>query len=715
MSSTTSATTTPSPTVAAVAATAAAHEVSIENETALRAAAATTVGPQTQKHKQKPKAGRICRYFGSAGYCRNGNDCPFVHDQTMLPGSKLGKDEAIQSAGINSEASTQQPVLDENVMVQDRRQAVRRPPAARVVPKPVPKAQVEDPREFQLGQIRRRYSPKETNQSANELWGIEEGTTSLKFNLPPSDPDFPFEISVLECQLSVPPGYPESRPTLKVGNRDIPRGFAVNVERGFDNLAQEKKNASLLELIKALDKNLETFLSVQKAETVTIVPNKDTRHLSTAPLKALNAVTSASTLQDAAEVAQEQPKEEGKPVELIEAFSQTQIAEAAKKREAETRQLEARMGRLPFYQKSSDGIAYTLPITPARPQDLPISPRVVKSTKLFVPLLYPLQSVRIKLEGVDEDHAKIVEKAFEQKAKEQKHLNLMGHVNFLSSKMHILATTVLEPEDTTPLPTPSQLQPDTKSSPASKESAIGGEADPGKSHIHHIPRPPEWVMVNPDDGSGDESADSYTYDSGDESTEGGVEVPPEDKDKSEPSSSGLAPANPERGTALSFPFLELYGIELLEVATLNLSVKCERCKEVIDIKGLKNGVVKNESLPLFLPVLGVLPPIQLQESSPSAAKQPAMSAGNVTNASHSSSPTSSSSASAHPIYLPPQVPAARRRPLDLPQARNSPNVVAVDTTPSPTAGSASAAARRCTPVIGVTMKAKNTCMSGLIA
>ncbi|KAH8816053.1 hypothetical protein F5884DRAFT_206626 [Xylogone sp. PMI_703] len=526
------------------------------------------------------------------GYCRNGNDCPFVHDPTRLPGSKLGKDETIRDTHVDSEASSQ-PVPDENGMVQDRRQAVKRPSSTRVVPKPVPKAQIDDPREFQLGQIRRRYSPKETTQSANELWGIEEGTTLLKFNLPPSDPDFPFEISMLECQLSVPPGYPESRPTLKVGNRDIPRGFAVNVERGFDDLAQEKREASLLELVKALDRNLETFLSAQKAETITIVPNKDTRHLSAAPARALNAVTGASSVQDAVEATEKEAKVETKPEEFVEIFTEAQVAEASKRREAETRQLEARMGRLPFYKKSSDGVAYTLPITPARPQDLPIPLRAVKSIQLFVPLLYPLQNVRIKLEGVDQDQARIVEKAFEQKAKEQRYLTLMNHINFLSSKMHVLATTVLEPEITTNLPASlEQPQEGAEDTAVSKETAAESEADPEKPHIHHIPRPLEWVLVNTDGESSAESDDSYTYDSGDESPDGGVEVPPDDK---EASSTAPAPANPERGTSLSFPFIELYGIELLEIATLNLTVKCERCKEVTEIKGLKDGVVKNES------------------------------------------------------------------------------------------------------------------------
>jgi len=59
---------------------------------------------------------------------------------------------------------------------------------------------------------------------------------------------------------------------------------------------------------------------------------------------------------------------------------------ALRRREAETGQLEARLGRTPLFFKSSDGIAYNLPITPRKHQDLPVPLQVIKSVKLLVPL-----------------------------------------------------------------------------------------------------------------------------------------------------------------------------------------------------------------------------------------------------------------------------------------------------------------------------------------
>ena len=53
--------------------------------------------------------------------------------------------------------------------------------SSRIVRKPVP----EDPREFQIKQLKRRFSPIEKS---------ENGGTNYAFSMAPSDPDFPFEV-----------------------------------------------------------------------------------------------------------------------------------------------------------------------------------------------------------------------------------------------------------------------------------------------------------------------------------------------------------------------------------------------------------------------------------------------------------------------------------------------------------------------------------------
>jgi hypothetical protein len=40
---------------------------------------------------------------------------------------------------------------------------------------------------------------------------------------------------------------------------------------------------------------------------------------------------------------------------------------------------------------------------------------------------------------------------------------------------------------------------------------------------------------------------------------------------------------------LSLPFLELHGIELLELVSLSLTIKCDRCKTTLDVLNIKNS------------------------------------------------------------------------------------------------------------------------------
>ena len=452
---------------------------------------------------------------------------------------------------------------------QNRQQAVPEASPSRTIGKPIPESQTRDPRGYQIEQLKKRFSPKEST--------LDGGTTSLVFRLTPSDPDFPFELAHLECEVQVPAGYPEEPPVLRVRNKNIPRGFGVNVERGWDKMVQEKGGATLLALTHALDRNLESFLSEQKVETVKIVSFKDTRHLEakeTGPRAA--AATPTAT----------PPKQLENPYIPQESFTKEQIAESKGRRAQETRQIESRMGRLPQYRRSPDGIVYTLPIEPRRRLELPASLQATKTLHLIVPLLYPLQPLRIQLNEVDSEEAEPLEELFIQKAAEQKQMTLMSHLNYLAQNMHLLAKQVHEAQTAKPSvePVTPQAQGDAKGKALVGMDVVDGD----KSHIKVIPRPPEWTMIEEEDAQ--DSSDDYSYDSGDESDDGGIAL--------EGLSIGGPAATdptPERGTSISFPSIELYGIELLEVSILAISVKCERCKTVNEVSGLKNNVEKTES------------------------------------------------------------------------------------------------------------------------
>ncbi|KAH6618134.1 hypothetical protein B0J18DRAFT_272301 [Chaetomium sp. MPI-SDFR-AT-0129] len=439
-------------------------------------------------------------------------------------------------------------------------QAVPEASQSRVVPKPVAEQETRDTRGYQIQQLRRRFSPKETE--------VEDGELSLQFNLTPSDPDFPFDLNHLECDLRVPAAYPKKPAQLLVRNKNIPRGFAINIERGWDVLLQEKRGATLLSLIYALDRRLESLLSEQKAETVKLTIFKDTRHLdakgAAEPSEQLtNPVTTTPV---------------SRPYIYEESYSEAQIAEAKARRAQDVRQLETRMSRLPAYQKSSDGIIYTLSLEPRRRASLPTGLQAIQSVQLIIPLLYPLQPLRVIFNDVESEDAEPVEELFAQKAAEQKEMSLTSHLNYLAQNLYSLAKQAQKPLETG---APVTVTPSTAQQEAA-EAEHTSILDEGKGHVLVIPRPPEWTTGDDSDDSQDDS-----YDEDDE--EGGVPI--------ELGAAGLSlpTQTPERGTAMSFPSIELHGVELLQVSVLNLNIKCDRCKTINEITGLKDNLEKAAS------------------------------------------------------------------------------------------------------------------------
>ena len=459
---------------------------------------------------------------------------------------------------------------------QGHQQAVTEPSASKVVPKPVPSSQTEDPRRYQISQLRRRFSPLESIAS--------DGATSLAFKLHPSDPDFAFELTYLECDLRVPEAYPEERPRLLVRNKNIPRGFGINVERGWERLANERRDATLLGLTTALDKNLEAFLSEQKVDTVKLVAFqgvRDTRHLEAESTK----TPTSPAARQASPVQKPSAAAESKRSIPEPSYTKDQIAEAKARRAREVRQLEARMGRMAMFRRSADGVVFTLPLEPRRRSELPAGLQSVITIHLVVPLLYPLQDLRIQLNESASGDAEPVEDLFTLKAAAQKQMNLMSHMNYLAQNLHVLAreaqaaAVTHQPEQApaqTPVPVKGEERPSTSTSEVKH-----------KSHVHYIQRPPEWSVAYGQDDSEEDSFDSEDTD------EGGVDLNMnmgEDGAAATPS----VEDTPERGTMISFPSIELHGIELLQVSILGITVKCERCKTVNEFKGLKPGQEKSD-------------------------------------------------------------------------------------------------------------------------
>jgi uncharacterized CHY-type Zn-finger protein len=414
--------------------------------------------------------------------------------------------------------------------------------------RPVPAQQLADPREYELNQVKRRFSP-----AVRE----EEDATILVFKLVPSDPDFPFELAGLRTTLRVPKAYPGASPSIRIDNPEMERGYQINVERGFDSLVIEFPTKTLLALMNELDKKLESFLTSEKARTIKLVANANKAPKQHQPIP--------EPIQA--------PKEDivAQPIKVV--YSVQQLQDARSKREAELRQLEARLGRQPRFSRSPDGSKFNIPLQIPKSNRLPLSLQSIKDVQLRVPQLYPLETCSIRLrEGSKE--AELVELAFERHAcaKEHSGLTLMAHVNYLSQNMHVMAQRVTVEMDATAPPKTVEV--------AGSEDLVTDKAPPrlldqDRPHLQLIPRPPEW---NSTESDGEESDLSDSDFSESDPEEGGAEVVPQGE---------IATSGPERGVLLTFPMLELYGIELLQVSSLSIITKCNRCKDTMNIMNLQ--------------------------------------------------------------------------------------------------------------------------------
>jgi uncharacterized CHY-type Zn-finger protein len=437
--------------------------------------------------------------------------------------------------------------------------------SSRVVERPVPRAQREDPRGFQIEQLRRRFSPLDNTQ--------QDGENVLKFKLAPSDPDFPFEIAALECVLRVPAGYGKSAtgkgsaPKLRIANSDIPRGFQINVERGFDELVENHPQATLLQHLNSLDRELESLLAAPKAETIKIVANRSVREQT--PLVRQPEQFISGTLDSASKL----------PSIVPPTYSQEEKDQAKAKRDADVRQLEARMSRLPLYFRSSDGLVYTLPIEPRRRAELPPDLRAIKTIRLVVPELYNLVPCRIELPGLSGDHVTAVQQNFEASVKATPDISLFAHVNRLAQNIHLMLATDQPASEKDSAETTKEPQPTTD---PDQWEVIEKPPAGDKSHVVVIPRPPEWDFVDA------ESSEESDFDSEELTSD---DAPEEEtaEDTAEDTAEKPTATGPERGIMISFPHLELHSIELLELITLSLTVKCNRCKEQTDVTNIKNS------------------------------------------------------------------------------------------------------------------------------
>lgn len=333
------------------------------------------------------------------------------------------------------------------------------------------------------------------------------------------------------------------------------RGFQINVEQGFLRLADQYPGKSLLALLNELDRNLEKLLTSEKATTVKLVANR--------------ARPEPQPPEVAATPSEDVPRQN------YDRYSEAQLREARSRRDADIRQLEARLGRSELFSKI-DSTAFNVPLAITAKSDLPSSLNAVRDAALIVPDVYPLEPCTIVLKNVQGEEAEAGEVAFERRTSSHPELSLMAHLNYFAINLSKLAM----PIPRVPYEESSNGGADIVTESSTTSKAKIEVIDPARPHLRYVARPPEW-NVSANNNDPDETESSFD----DHSSAG-----EEDIDDVESSIGGVTlPSSIEKGIQLSFPGSSLKGVELLAISKMSITVKCDRCKEPADFKDLTSN------------------------------------------------------------------------------------------------------------------------------
>ncbi|KAF9191867.1 hypothetical protein BGZ51_006587 [Haplosporangium sp. Z 767] len=330
-------------------------------------------------------------------------------------------------------------------------------------------------RAFEIAQVERRFG----TSPASARPTLEDGDSVLDLHIVPSDPDFPYDISSLHVQLVVPKDYPRQPCSLKVLNKDIPVGFATNLERGFAGVAQQNK--SLLGHLNWLDVNMEQLLQKPPAPTIRFVGHSNQSQATGSSVDRSN-VSSASTTpkptttttttttkpsSTSAQVSSSNPPSHITKTAVQTSFTFQQLDEASVQRQKQLAQIQARF-RSSFESISPTNIRIAL--VAADKSKMPVKWDGALWVNLLVPKIFPLEpcSIRLKEDDcnpeVEQWRARNVEQGFSKIVASMPQLSLFQLLNQLNRDLKDLLS--LPPQS---LSVPSPLLASSSSSPPSND------------------------------------------------------------------------------------------------------------------------------------------------------------------------------------------------------------------------------------------------------
>ncbi|ORX63125.1 hypothetical protein DM01DRAFT_1403493 [Hesseltinella vesiculosa] len=460
---------------------------------------------------------------------------------------------------------------------------------------PVLKPKDNGSRQVQLDQLHKRYSSTFKKISDHASVG-----TTVRFALKPSDPDFPFDLENLLIQLVVPPQYPKQQCTLTIMNPDIPKGFALNVERGFHEQVS-LVDMTLVRQFGWLDRRLESLL--QEPATAVVAP--PTKIMAPAiPDHVIQAVKAATSVSSSASgtlavppVAKAKPpkKKPSLPTNLASAFGQ---------RSREMDHLKTRFGKDYRPSKSDRSLVHlTLVLNDPDFTRKDVFPDNVVRVRYFIPLQYPNSPCAIELDTktVDKQISTHVATLFAQHVNQDPDSSLFEHLNWLSRHMEcILNTPMAQPvteSKMTPLlhhiRSPANLASTSAAtlskSPLVKKSLFADDRDTkNRLIIIHDNTPVPFTAST--SASGTASQPNQQSISCDEGTSSDA-TSTDDDAADEPSSSQpmmmTDSKDVRRGTEVRLLDPQLDNVTLLRCTLLHLLVKCNRCKNTVDVENVQ--------------------------------------------------------------------------------------------------------------------------------
>ncbi|KAG0031924.1 hypothetical protein BGZ81_000273 [Podila clonocystis] len=503
---------------------------------------------------------------------------------------------------------------------QASRPATTRAPVRKPVPKALQNVHKEEAaatlRAFEISQLKSRFGSSFVELPETDSTLSKE---SFELKIVPSDPDFPYEIEALHVRLYVPRTYPDTPCSLDVLNKDIPKGFSTNLERGFKETAGEQKR-SLLAHLNWLDVNMEQLLQKPPAPTIRFVGHGNNTSRGLPSIRTPTPPTLKPTSKSVpSEPSPPKPIEKlipaPEPTLVRKVFTAEQIEQARGQRQQQWNQIQARF-RATVQTISSTEVQISLEVIQ---NGMPVKWEGPLWINILVPTTYPLEpcEIRLKEDGHNSEielwRARNVEEGFRKIVAAMPQLSLFQLLNQLNRDLKELMN--LPETDAKPARTPAAIvggishYMSTLSVP-SKESIVGpsGSSALPRQHVDldkdrqvvYIDRPQkqrnfaqdqdQGALTSEDDDSENDD-DEETVDSEEESdrtsqnSDSGEE---ELEEEDVPSAGGPSTDTtaPKRGIEIRMPDLKLDHISLLYCRSLNLLVRCNRCKSLIDLPEL---------------------------------------------------------------------------------------------------------------------------------